>query len=196
MKSSPDELKELINKFLCHQNFPFTLTDLNQTLDQELETIFSRLRENVSIGEYVPFEELKLVKLQLQNNVDNCSPEIQHEHLQWKISYGWGKKFGVDLKILPPGKCYPAIELLSQLNNQMRKLEYCILVASSPKSCDCQVRVSLNLPPELDGVNLIFISEGNNGYYFGTILKCKECGIEWFKGMSDDDFGTLFWEVF
>jgi hypothetical protein len=148
----------------------------------------------------VPFAELRALAEEFRDRSRTLPEEVQRGHFDWlRVRNGWYKPvLGPDGRPcapeLPPGTLSVPMLLVPRLYEQIAELRYALHLRAHPSACDCAALRECGRFREPRSPELRSVGPTTDGYYFGDEFLCGACGARWFRGIGDDDFGTLFWE--
>jgi hypothetical protein len=148
----------------------------------------------------IPFDELKALADAFRDRSRTLPAEVSRAHFDWlridrrwyKLVPGPGGEWGPPP--LPPGTLSVPLELVPRVYEAIAELRYALHRRRHPSVCDCAALVARGTAREPSSPELRRVGPGTDGYHVGDEFVCGCCGARWFRGITDDDRGSPFWE--
>lgn len=143
---------------------------------------------------------LDALALAFRERSRSLPPATETAHVDWlRRKSGWYKLvLGPDGRArapaLPPGTPSAPLALVPRLFDQICELRYALYRRDHPSPCDCAAQRACARFREPRSPALRPLGRSSDGYYLGDAFECGSCGARWFRGIGDDDHGTLFWQ--
>lgn len=168
-------------------------------LDAELAACFAELLA-ADAHTPAPFAALTALADAARDRSRTLPPEVERAHFDWlrRRNHWYKPILGPDGTLrapaLPPGEMSVPLELVPRLYRAIGGLRYAIHRRRHPAPCDCAALVACGAAREPRSPDLRRVGPECDGYYLGDLYRCGSCGARWFRGVSDDDVGAIFWE--
>jgi hypothetical protein len=168
-------------------------------LDGELAKCFATLLARYDRAS-APWAELAVLADAFRDRTRLLPDKVSRAHFDWlRRTRGWYKAIlAPDGRLQPPelpvGTLSVPLELVPHVYRSIHELRYAMHRRELPALCDCQALIAAGIEREPKSPELRALGESNDGYYFGDAFECGCCKTRWFRGVMDDDSGSLFWQ--
>lgn len=172
---------------------------LLERLDSGLEDFFALLLSEYNRAS-APWDDLITLADAFRDRSRLLPDDVSRAHFDWlRRTRGWYKAvLGPDghseAPELPPGTLSVPLELVPRVYRRIRELKYEMHRREKPADCDCLALIASGLDRQPQSPDLRALGATNDGYYFGDAFACGSCNRRWFRGVMDDDRGSLFWQ--